>query len=148
MRSLTAAAVGGALGAAAGAALHQLPPDRRTVVAGRGLVVAAGVYLTGRRFQGSARQAVGREAGALAGTLGLAATASRLPAGWGSALLAAGWLAHAGFDVGHHRDEGSRVPDWYPPLCVGFDVVLAAALLTPGKRLNAYPTGAELRRTK
>jgi hypothetical protein len=46
--------------------------------------------------------------------------------------LVAGWLGHAVLDLAHHRlvaDPG--VPEPYPWLCLGFDVVIAARLLWP-----------------
>jgi hypothetical protein len=46
-------------------------------------------------------------------------------------VLAAGWLAHAGWDVAHHR-IGRVVPRWYAETCLVADLVLAAALLTVG----------------
>lgn len=46
-------------------------------------------------------------------------------------LLAAGWLAHAGWDVVHHR-VGRVVPRWYAEWCFVLDVVFAAALLGTG----------------
>jgi hypothetical protein len=46
-------------------------------------------------------------------------------------LLGAGWLAHVTWDALHHRGRGpTRVRSWYPPLCIGHDVALAAPLLT------------------
>jgi len=41
-------------------------------------------------------------------------------------VLAAGWLSHAVFDMVHHRNSGSLLPRWYPALCAGFDVAVAA----------------------
>jgi hypothetical protein len=43
---------------------------------------------------------------------------------------AAGWLAHAGFDLLHDRGSGSLLPDWYPAACAGYDAAYAAAVLT------------------
>jgi hypothetical protein len=46
-------------------------------------------------------------------------------------LLGAGWLAHTTWDAVHHRGRGpTRVRSWYPPFCIGYDVALAAPLLT------------------
>jgi len=46
-------------------------------------------------------------------------------------LLGAGWLANVTWDALHHRGRGpTRVRSWYPPLCIGYDVALAAPLLT------------------
>ena len=41
-------------------------------------------------------------------------------------ILAAGWAAHAAWDVLLHRQfETTFVPDWYPPACAAFDLLLA-----------------------
>ena len=54
--------------------------------------------------------------------------ASILPAQGAARLTAGGWLAHAVFDYGHDRGVSSRLPQWYPALCAGFDVGVAALL--------------------
>jgi hypothetical protein len=43
--------------------------------------------------------------------------------------VAAGWVGHAIFDNLHERGRTSRLPDWYPAVCAGYDVALAALLL-------------------
>ncbi|HEU5156213.1 MAG TPA: hypothetical protein VFU43_04400 [Streptosporangiaceae bacterium] len=43
-------------------------------------------------------------------------------------LLAAGWLAHAGWDIAHHRAD-RIVPRWYAECCAVVDVLLAAAIV-------------------
>jgi hypothetical protein len=46
-------------------------------------------------------------------------------------LLGAAWLAHVTWDALRHRGRGpTRVRSWYPPLCIGYDVAVAAPLLT------------------
>ncbi len=41
-------------------------------------------------------------------------------------ILAAGWAAHVAWDVLlHGLFETTFVPGWYPPVCVGFDLLLA-----------------------
>lgn len=50
------------------------------------------------------------------------------------AVLAMGWALHVAWDLvipAHH--SGVVVPDWYPVLCVGFDLALAAYLLQSGR---------------
>lgn len=51
------------------------------------------------------------------------------------AVLAAGWTAHVVWDLALHLDGAGAAytPSWYPWLCVGFDLALAATILTrPG----------------
>ena len=46
-------------------------------------------------------------------------------------LLAAGYLAHALWDSVHgQRGIHTRIPWWYVPLCIGFDVIVGVYLLT------------------
>ncbi len=45
-------------------------------------------------------------------------------------MLAAGYVAHAGWDAVHHpRAVTTTVRNWYPPFCVVFDLVVAAFIL-------------------
>lgn len=125
----THVAAGGVLGGLTGVTLTLLTQRQRMTVAGRGLATAAGAYVLARRFQGTSRPELKREVGALAAASSLAMLAARMPDFPARATLAAGWVAHAGFDLTHRRGDDSLVPDWYPPLCVGFDVALAATLL-------------------
>ena len=44
--------------------------------------------------------------------------------------LAAGYVAHAGWDAAHHpRAVDTAVRTWYPPFCVVFDIATAAFIL-------------------
>lgn len=41
--------------------------------------------------------------------------------------LVAGWILHVPWDVGlHFGPEAAFVPQFYPPVCIGFDLVLGA----------------------
>jgi hypothetical protein len=52
-----------------------------------------------------------------------------LAGGWTAAwLVAFGWLAHAGWDVVHHR-TGRVVPHGYAEFCGVLDVALAAIMI-------------------
>ncbi|MFI7657633.1 hypothetical protein ACIBTW_02000 [Micromonospora parva] len=83
--------------------------------------------------------------GAVRGTLarpGVLATQLAGLAGWGAVTLAAvvaggrtaawlvafGWLAHAGWDLAHHR-RGRVVPRGYTEFCMVLDVALAAVMV-------------------
>jgi hypothetical protein len=51
--------------------------------------------------------------------------------------VAGGWLVHIVWDVVLHPPAaGDGVPWWYPPLCIGFDVIVAldAARLAAGRK--------------
>ena len=43
--------------------------------------------------------------------------------------LAVGWAAHVGWDVGLHLVGPAHGPGWYAALCIGFDLVVVAAVL-------------------
>jgi len=46
------------------------------------------------------------------------------------AILAAGYAAHAAWDLVHHpRAVSTPVRNWYPPFCVAFDMVAAVFIL-------------------
>lgn len=89
-----------------------------------GLVIAALVYLAfaaaAGAWDGLAVEAVGLILFALVAGLGL-----RWP--W---LLALGWAAHAGWDLAlHSSGPQDYAPFWYPPACVGSDLLLAGFLV-------------------
>lgn len=48
---------------------------------------------------------------------------------WKPSLIAAGFVAHAAFDgILHYTPLLAPTPGWYGPVCIGFDLVLAAGL--------------------
>ena len=52
-------------------------------------------------------------------------------------LIALAWGAHVAWDVSFHLHTGGGAeytPDWYPWLCASFDLVIAYAVFTSGKR--------------
>lgn len=58
--------------------------------------------------------------------------------------LAAGvfWLAHAVFDLAHDSMvDGAAVPDWYPAVCIGFDVAVGAYLIWRHRTVNRTHPG-------
>ena len=94
------------------------------------LIFVAGVYVA---FAVGARAplAAGIEAGLALPFVALAVLGHLRNRLW----LVAGWIGHAALDLGHHRlvvDPG--VPEAYPWLCLGFDLVVAAHLLRPRRR--------------
>ncbi|QXD15116.1 hypothetical protein GQ464_017185 [Rhodocaloribacter litoris] len=63
----------------------------------------------------------------------------------GACWLAAGWLLHVGWDVGLHATGATPfVPPFYPMLCVAYDLIVAAYLLTR-RRAWAVPAPASRR---
>ena len=124
----------GALGAVGTvAALRRTSPRSTAVLSAAGLATAAAVYPLARRSRPSDARAA-RELVALAGYGAASLVAGRRAPRQATALLAAGWASHAAFDMTHHIDEGTRLPDWYPALCAGYDLVIAAGLLDAARR--------------
>jgi len=114
------------------------PPVGERLVLAWGLVVAAAVYMVFAIRTGSL-QWIGLE------LLGLAVFSAIAAAGawrW-SSLLVVGWVAHVGWDVLLHGAATPFVPSWYPALCVGFDLVVAAAII---QRLRVWTASLTARR--
>lgn len=46
-------------------------------------------------------------------------------------LLAAGYAGHAFWDLFHHRPRAAtaEVPGWYIPMCLGYDLIVAAYVI-------------------
>ncbi|MGH8999827.1 MAG: hypothetical protein ACRDY7_10615 [Acidimicrobiia bacterium] len=104
-------------------------PGMRLPLASSGLVGAALVYPVCRR-RPRRGMAVAIEWLAL-GTTAVAGVASaRLPVPEQRRVVATGWAAHALFDLFHRRGKRSLIPDWYPAACAGYDLALAALLLS------------------
>ncbi|MEJ3653267.1 hypothetical protein WEH80_18650 [Actinomycetes bacterium KLBMP 9759] len=120
------------LGLAAALVLYVvLPPERWVGVA---FLVAAtcGYPLSGlvrRHLSGATTIAV--QAAAVLGFTALGVAALLLTGPAGHVLLAAGWLAHAAWDLAHHRAD-RMVPRWYAEACAVIDVVTGLALITAG----------------
>ncbi|MGR6965813.1 hypothetical protein ACU610_15240 [Geodermatophilus sp. URMC 61] len=97
------------------------------------VLLAAVVYLTwgtARDDLGSRRLLTAQTAAVLGfGAVAMAAVA--VDPAVARYVLAAGWLAHAAWDVAHHR-AGRVVPRWYAETCLVADLTLAAVLLAVG----------------
>jgi hypothetical protein len=117
--------IGGILAAALIYALRKMKNGRFKKFAAGSLVIAALVYI------GFAAVGISVEAASsnwlLVEILGLFiytffAYAGIKIAPW---FLAVGWIAHILWDVGLHFGAGAAfVPAFYPPVCIGFDLVL------------------------
>ena len=120
--------VAGAAAAVGTDALTRTLSDRqRTLGLGAGLVIAAVIYPAARRDRSPGAPLL-REAAGIVVTGLLAGLAATAPPDRGRQMVAAGWAAHAGFDALHHRGEGSLIPSWYPAMCAGYDLTIAARL--------------------
>jgi hypothetical protein len=122
-----AAVVGAAAAHGTNVAVARLGRARRVPVMAAALVAAALVYPAARRRRRPGA-ALARELAATVGYGALAAAAARRGGPVGSRVLAAAWASHALFDALHAHDDDSLIPDWYPALCAGYDLVVAADL--------------------
>ena len=97
------------------------------------LLLAAVIYLTWGTARGDLgnRRLLTAQTAAVLGFGAVALTAVAVDPAAARYVLAAGWLAHAAWDVVHHR-LGRVVPRWYAETCLVADLTLAAALLTVG----------------
>jgi putative addiction module component (TIGR02574 family) len=92
---------------------------------GAGLVVAAAIYVLFGIAHGAPAEhlALDGVGVALFGTIAVAGLRNR------PLLLAAGWTSHVAWDLFVHHANGTPwAPDWYPLLCVGFDLFLGGYL--------------------
>ena len=130
MRMLAPILTGAVLGLLFALAAHRRGDFRLFAL---GLIGAALVYLALAIPNGTGGWLALEAAGLLIFTA-FAGMGLRAP-GW----LGAGWLAHAGWDVGLHLDRAqSIVGPWYPLGCVGFDLIVAgflfAAAVSPTRK--------------
>ena len=91
-----------------------------------GLISAAVIYVGFALAGGADPRWTAIELTGILPFAGLAWLGLRRSAWW----LAAGWGAHAAWDVGLHLVAGTPmfVPAWYPVVCIGFDFFVAGAL--------------------
>lgn len=103
---------------------------RRARVFGVGLMVAAVVYVGFAVAGGTGREVLTEAIGVV-----VFATLTVLGIRRSGYFLALGWAAHVGWDVLlHPMNASSYVPWWYPAMCIGFDLVVAAAIVRATRR--------------
>jgi len=127
MRTDLVAGLAGAAGGAlvAGLSRRALGP-RFERISAVSLVPVALIYPLARASLED-RPAVTRE---LIGVAAMTAVALAARGERGRRIAAAGWLAHAAFDLMHDRGDDSLLPDWYPAACAGYDAAYAAVIVT------------------
>ena len=117
-------AAGAGLGWASGELARRLGGRTEVIGIGAGLVSAAVIYPAARRSATSGGLAV--EAAVIAATTALAGAATKLESTAARRVLGAGWASHALFDTLQGASSDSRLPRWYPAVCAGYDVAIAA----------------------
>jgi len=97
------------------------------------ILLAAVIYLTWGSARGDLgdRRLLTAQTAAVLGFGAIAVAAAAVDPDTARYVLAAGWLAHATWDVVHHR-LGRVVPRWYAETCLVADLTIATALLTVG----------------
>ncbi|HSX67431.1 hypothetical protein [Nocardioides sp.] len=128
-RDVTAVLVGAGLGKASALGVRRVAPGSSTRLLALSLVPVALVYPAARRSSARSCRAALQEAGGVLAMAAVVAAARRTTRP--EVVTAAGWLAHAAFDVVHDAGDGSRLPGWYPAFCAGYDAGVAADLLMP-----------------
>ncbi|KAE8763758.1 DUF6010 family protein [Georgenia thermotolerans] len=126
-------AVGVVAAAASLALVAPLPERVQTSVGAWSVLLAAVIYLTWGTARGelSDRRLLGAQTAAVLTFGAVAVAAVAVTPDAARVVLAAGWLAHAAWDVAHHR-AGRVVPRWYAETCMAADVLLAVGLLAAG----------------
>jgi hypothetical protein len=97
------------------------------------VLLAAVIYLTWGTARGDLgdRRWLSAQTAAVLGFGAVAIAAVAVDPAVARYVLAAGWLAHAAWDVVHHH-AGRVVPRWYAEACMVTDLLLATVLLTVG----------------
>ena len=113
--------------------LARFPPPVQVWVSAWCVLLAAVIYLTWgtARDDLDDRRLLTAQTAAVLGFGAVALTAVAVDPNAARYVLAAGWLAHAAWDVVHHR-LGRVVPRWYAETCLVADLTLATVLLTIG----------------
>ena len=94
-------------------------------VYGAGLVIAAAVYVAFAACRGTLRETLVELGGVV--LFGILAVLGVRYSAW---VLALGWVAHLGWDLLLHPVSApSYAPWWYPVACIGFDLVVAGAIV-------------------
>ena len=113
--------------------LARFPPPVQLWVSAWCVVLAAVIYLTWGTARGDLddRRLLTAQTAAVLGFGAIAVAAAAVDPEAARYVLTAGWLAHATWDVIHHR-LGRVVPRWYAETCLVADLTIATALLTVG----------------
>ncbi len=110
-----------------------LPEQLQIWISAWSVLLAAVIYLTWGTARGDLgdRRWLGAQTAAVLGFGAVAIAAVAVDPATARYVLAAGWLAHATWDVAHHH-AGRVVPRWYAETCLVADLLLATVLITVG----------------
>lgn len=76
-----------------------------------------------------------------AGGLMLFAILAMLGLRWSPWVLGLAWFAHIAWDALLHSHDAAFVPQWYPPVCIGFDLVVGAYIVLACSRARDKAAG-------
>ena len=110
-----------------------LPEQLQIWISAWSVLLAAVIYLTWGTARGDLgdRRWLSAQTAAVLGFGAVVIAAVAVEPASARYVLAAGWLAHAAWDVAHHRAD-RVVPRWYAEACMVADLLLATVLLTVG----------------
>lgn len=129
MNDRTSAGIGVVAGIGTDVVVEKLAPRHRTVALAAGLVTAAAIYPIARRRRSFGGPLL-REVASLVAAGAVASIAAQDRSTRTRNLVAAGWAAHAAFDMLHRAGPDSAIPSWYPAMCAGYDLAVAGRLVT------------------
>ena len=129
MNNAVSAAIGAVLGIGTDMVSESRPPKQRAMILAGGLVVAAAIYPIARRNR-KLGAPMAREIAGLVASGALVSVAAQSTPKKARNVVAAGWAAHAVFDMVHDGGRDSLVPSWYPAMCAGYDLAVAGRLVT------------------
>jgi hypothetical protein len=129
MEQTVSAAVGAIAGVGTDVLVEKVAPRHRTLALAAGLVTAAAIYPIARRKRSFGGPLL-REVAGLVTAGAVASMAAQERSTRTRNLVAAGWAAHAAFDMLHDAGRDSAIPSWYPAMCAGYDLAVAGRLVT------------------
>ena len=129
MNNAVSAAIGAVAGIGTDVATEKWAQRHRAMALAGGLVAAAAIYPLARRER-SMGAPLGREIAGLVASGAILSAATRATPTQARNVVAAGWAAHAAFDMVHDSGSDSLIPSWYPAMCAGYDLAVAGRLVT------------------
>jgi hypothetical protein len=127
-RGVAAVAVGAVFGVLTDAAIRARWPSSQVPMSAAILVAAAAIYPLARLGRTGPPEGSRREWVALGTAVGVFVVGRSSSDRVSFPLTAVAWVGHAVFDRVHERGEASLLPGWYPALCAGYDLGMAAML--------------------
>lgn len=113
------------------AVLRHVPVDRALRTLAVALSVAAAIYVVFVITGGTHGRWLLVEAGGFILFTALAILGLK----YSPMVLALAWFAHIAWDAVLHSHDTAFVPQWYPALCIGFDLVIGACIIVRYRRL-------------